>query len=223
MPTMRKQPRDHHPSTTGISWFLLTRKNVKLAIILIAIVAGSIGGYIAYDRMWANNPVWNASIDKPFASNAVDNLSPICIKTGANNTDPNNPTFWTVLGIRNRSGYPMDTRWTLAFNDPAVNVFVGSTQTFHLAGSGDGYPKFQWSLNATQVAAQRSDPDPVHNLIISLDRTFNVTGYHGSYHFTRHDQATEAGIHPGFLGATIGGNVGKILGPPPCPDSVVNS
>jgi hypothetical protein len=195
------------------------KRKLLLAIVFIAIISGGTGGYVAYDKLWANNPVWNAALDQPFASRAVDSLSIICVKSGNDNHvyEPNNATAWFVLGIRNRSGYPMQTKWTVDFNFTTVETDLSSSQTFGLLGNGDAYPKFTFTANSTQLVKIRSDSSPTQDPVFSIIRVFNVTGYHASYHITRYDSATPIGPHTGFLGVTIGGDVGKILGPPPCP------
>ncbi len=200
------------------------RRRIILAILVLAIVIGGVSGYFAYDRLWLNNPVWNAAVEPSFASRAVDNLSPICLSSGSVVNLPTNSTYWIVLGLRNRSGYDIETKWTLTSYDESVGYSHSRVQVFHLAGNGDAYPTF-WNMNnATDIARLRSDDFLRINLGLSLSAAFNVTGVHGVYHFTRIGGTKGLGPSTGYLlDKIVGGQPGMILGPPPCPDSVLPS
>ncbi len=191
---------------------------ILLAIVLVTLASGSIGGYYVYDRFWANNPVANAATEPGSASKAVDSLTLICWTTGpADRTDPSMVTGWFMLGVRNRSGYPMDTKWMFSSYYPSANVSLTSSQSFHLAGIGDAYPKFPVRISSVQIGRLNSVPYPNDALVVSVGRTFNVTGIHGIYHLTRYDTGSGSNRGTGILAVVIGGDVGKVLGPPPCP------
>ncbi len=187
---------------------------------LIALASGSVAGYHAYDRFWVNNPVLNPAAEPGSASRAVDSLTLICATTGpVDRTDPSRVTGWLMLGVRNRSGYPMDTNWTLSTYYPSASVLLTSSQAFHLAGKGDAYPKFPLTITSAQIDKLRTSPYDGGDAVTYKTRTFNVTGIHGTYRFTKYETATATDRNRGngILVAPIGGDVGKVLGPPPCP------
>lgn len=189
---------------------------------MIVVILGGITGYLAYDRLWANNPVWNSALEPSLASSAVDAVSPICSTDGQLGTPPSNLTLWFVLGLRNGSGYDMDTRWNFTFYDKVANYYHSSSQRFHLAGNGDAYPKFWTFNNATELAKWTSDNDLRDNLGATFRAVFNVTGVHGVYHFTRTGGVLGLNAPTGYLASTaVGDRPGGILAAPSCPASTI--
>ncbi len=117
-----------------------------------------------------------------------------------------------MLGVRNRSGHPMDTNWTLSTYYPSASVFFTSSQAFHRAGKGDAYPKFPLTITSAQINKLRSSQYAGNDAITFLSRTFNVTGIHGTYRFTRYETATATNRGNAFLWPRSGGVLGRYLG-----------
>jgi hypothetical protein len=189
---------------------------IVVAVVLIAVLVVGVSGYLIYNQEQQQVLQAAKNNESNAASQAINELQFTCF---SNSTDNSHLQYtqgigysgyliqYDTWGIMNPTTFSMDVGWTLTYDVPSAYLIYSNSQSFYEAAhGGTAYPRFAFTITATQLNNIPSTAD-FNEFTVSVEGSYVVMGTYGTYNLTSNNT---------YNSTTTGGGTGSGSNLPAC-------